>query len=33
VIRFQAGQFDATKADIDMAYDVITETASALTKG
>ena len=33
VIRFQAGQFDATKADVDTAYDVITETAAALAKG
>lgn len=33
VIRFQAGQFDATQADIDMAYDVITRTAAHLTKG
>jgi aromatic-L-amino-acid decarboxylase len=33
VIRFQAGQFDATKADIDMAYDVITELAANLAKG
>lgn len=27
VIRFQAGQFDATEADVAMAYDVITELA------
>ena len=33
VIRFQAGQFDATKADVDMAHDVITETAARLAKG
>ena len=33
VIRFQAGQFDAIKADVDTAYDVITETAAALAKG
>lgn len=33
VIRFQAGQFDATQADIDMAYDVITEIAQTLPKG
>ena len=33
VIRFQAGQFDATKADIDMAYDVIVEMAAGLQKG
>ncbi len=33
VIRFQAGQFDATQADIDTAYDVITEIAQTLPKG
>jgi aromatic-L-amino-acid/L-tryptophan decarboxylase len=33
VIRFQAGQFDATKADVDMAYDVIVEMAATLAKG
>ena len=33
VIRFQAGQFDATQADIDMAYAVITEMAATLRKG
>ena len=30
VIRFQAGQFDATEADIDVAYDVMTELAKNL---
>ena len=30
VIRFQAGQFDATRADVMMAYDVITEIAATL---
>ena len=30
VIRFQAGQFDATEADIDVAYEVITELAKNL---
>ncbi|MAY87770.1 MAG: aspartate aminotransferase family protein [Pseudooceanicola sp.] len=29
VIRFQAGQFDATREDVMMAYDVITEIARA----
>lgn len=29
VIRFQAGQFDATIDDVNMAYDVITEIARA----
>jgi aromatic-L-amino-acid decarboxylase len=28
VIRFQAGQFDATEADVTMAYDVLTELAA-----
>lgn len=30
VIRFQAGQFDATRDDVMMAYDVITECAATL---
>lgn len=30
VIRFQVGQFDCTKEDIEMAYKVITETAARL---
>ncbi|PIE13083.1 MAG: aspartate aminotransferase family protein [Rhodobacterales bacterium] len=30
VIRFQAGQFDCTREDINMAYDVITEIAGKL---
>ncbi len=30
VIRFQAGQFETTEADVMMAYDVITEIAEAL---
>lgn len=30
VIRFQAGQFDATRDDVMMAYDVITELAATL---
>ncbi|MFT4040483.1 MAG: pyridoxal-dependent decarboxylase [Thermomicrobiales bacterium] len=30
-IRFQAGQFDATDADIELAYDVITELAARLS--
>lgn len=30
VIRFQAGQFDATRDDVMMAYDVITEIAATL---
>ncbi|WP_298675841.1 pyridoxal-dependent decarboxylase [uncultured Lentibacter sp.] len=30
VIRFQAGQFDATRDDVVMAYDVITELAATL---
>lgn len=29
-IRFQAGQFEATEADVDMAFDVITEIAARL---
>jgi len=29
-IRFQAGQFEATEADVDAAFDVITEIAAAL---
>ena len=33
VIRFQAGQFDCTKDDLDTAYDVIVEIANRLTKG
>ncbi len=31
VIRFQAGQFETTEADVMMAYDVITEIARGLT--
>ena len=31
VIRFQAGQFDATEEDIEMAYDVICEIAGGLS--
>ena len=31
VIRFQAGQFDCTEADVDMAYEVIREVAGSLT--
>ena len=31
VIRFQAGQFDCTETDVQMAYDVITELAETLT--
>lgn len=31
VIRFQAGQFDTTKEDVMMAYDVITEIAEGLS--
>lgn len=30
VIRFQAGQFDCTREDVMMAYDVITEIAATL---
>jgi aromatic-L-amino-acid decarboxylase len=30
VIRFQAGQFDATEDDISTAYDVVTEIAAQL---
>lgn len=30
VIRFQVGQFDCIEADIDVAFDVITETARTL---
>jgi aromatic-L-amino-acid/L-tryptophan decarboxylase len=30
VIRFQAGQFDATEADVTTAYDVICEIAAKL---
>ena len=30
VIRFQAGQFDCTEADVAMAFDVITEIARSL---
>ena len=33
VIRFQAGQFDCTAADINTAYDVITEIADKIRKG
>ena len=33
VIRFQAGQFDCTEADINTAYDVITEIADKIRKG
>ena len=33
VIRFQAGQFETTEADVMMAHDVITEIAARLTKG
>ena len=29
-IRFQAGQFETTEADVDMAFDVITEIAAGL---
>jgi aromatic-L-amino-acid decarboxylase len=29
-IRFQAGQFDATEADVDAAFEAITEIAAAL---
>ena len=29
-IRFQVGKFEATEADDDAAYDVITRTAEAL---
>ncbi|MBS0383998.1 MAG: aspartate aminotransferase family protein, partial [Proteobacteria bacterium] len=31
VIRFQAGQFECTRADVMSAYDVITEVAARLT--
>lgn len=31
VIRFQAGQFDTTEADVMLAHDVITEIAGGLT--
>jgi len=31
-IRFQAGQFDATEADVDMAFEVITEIAASLSR-
>jgi aromatic-L-amino-acid decarboxylase len=31
-IRFQAGQFDTTEADVDMAFDVITEIAASLSR-
>ena len=31
VIRFQAGQFETTKADVMMAFDVITEIARSLS--
>ena len=31
VIRFQAGQFETTEADVMMAYDVITEIAKGLS--
>jgi aromatic-L-amino-acid decarboxylase len=30
-IRFQAGQFETEERDVDMAYDVIVETAAALS--
>jgi aromatic-L-amino-acid decarboxylase len=30
VIRFQAGQFETTEADVMMAFDVITEIARSL---
>ncbi|MEQ1944432.1 pyridoxal-dependent decarboxylase [Mesorhizobium sp. VNQ89] len=30
-IRFQAGQFEATEADVDVAFDVITEIAARIT--
>ncbi|MEW9808172.1 aspartate aminotransferase family protein [Mesorhizobium sp. ZMM04-5] len=30
-IRFHAGQFEATEADVDMAFDVITEIAGRMT--
>jgi aromatic-L-amino-acid decarboxylase len=29
-IRFQAGQFETSEADVDTAFDVITETAAGL---
>ena len=29
-IRFQAGQFETTEADVDAAFDVITEIAAGL---
>ncbi|MBL8578784.1 MAG: aspartate aminotransferase family protein [Mesorhizobium sp.] len=32
-IRFQAGQFEATEADVDMAFGVITEIAARVTAG
>ncbi len=32
VIRFQAGQFDATQADVDVAFEAITDTATRLTE-
>ena len=32
VIRFQAGQFETTEADVAMAYDVITEIAAGLPR-
>jgi aromatic-L-amino-acid/L-tryptophan decarboxylase len=30
-IRFQAGQFEATEADVDMAFEVITGIAARVT--
>jgi len=33
VIRFQAGQFDATEADVDEAYDTIVRVAAGLEAG
>ncbi|BCH32874.1 aspartate aminotransferase family protein [Mesorhizobium sp. L-8-10] len=32
-VRFQAGQFEATEADVDAAFDVIVEVAARLGKG
>ena len=29
-IRFQVGQFETTEADVDAAYNVITQTAAGL---
>jgi aromatic-L-amino-acid decarboxylase len=33
VIRFQAGQFEATADDINTAFDVIVEIARSLSQG